>query len=43
VTSAAPTTVNLSWNGLTAGTRYLGVLSYSDGSNTIGRTLVALN
>ena len=36
--------MNLAWSNLAAGTRYLGVLSYTDGSNNpIGRTLVSLN
>ena len=30
------------WAGLTAATRYLGSVSYSDGTNDIGQTLVAI-
>ena len=44
VTTGTNATVNLTWSNLAAGTRYLGVLSYTDGSNNpIGRTLVSLN
>ena len=43
VTTATNATVNLAWSGLAAETRYLGALLYSNGSNPIGRTLVALN
>jgi hypothetical protein len=28
------------WNGLTAGTRYLGVIDWGDGSTTVGRTTI---
>jgi hypothetical protein len=44
VTTGTNATVNLAWSNLAAGTRYLGVLSYTDGSNNpIGRTLVSLS
>ena len=38
-------TVNLTvgWSGLTAGVRYLGVLVFSDGSSTIGSTVVRID
>jgi subtilisin family serine protease len=42
VTTAVPATVTLGWSGLTAGTRYLGVVDYGDGTNTIGSTIVAV-
>lgn len=32
-----------SWSGLTAGTRYLGTLSYGDGTSTFARTVVRIN
>jgi hypothetical protein len=32
----------LGWSGLTAGTRYLGVVEYSDGSAVHGSTLVQI-
>jgi Fibronectin type-III domain/Bacterial pre-peptidase C-terminal domain len=35
--------VTASWSGLTAGTRYLGRISYSDGSSEIGSTIVSVN
>jgi hypothetical protein len=35
--------VTAAWSGLTAGTRYLGSLSYSDGTSTLGRTVVSVN
>ncbi len=47
--ATAPTTVGsplqltAAWTGLTAGTRYLGRLSYSDGSTTVGSTVVQVN
>jgi hypothetical protein len=31
------------WSGLTAGTRYLGQLSYGDGTSTLGGTVVHIN
>ncbi|MEU4192292.1 S8 family peptidase [Kribbella sp. NPDC026611] len=43
VTAATPFTVTASWSGLTAGTRYLGTLTYGDGTNTYGRTVIAVN
>jgi hypothetical protein len=42
VTLGNPATVTLSWSGLAAG-RYLGVVNFSDGTNAIGSTLVAVN
>jgi hypothetical protein len=36
-------TVTAAWSGLTAGTRYLGGLSYGDGTSTLGRTVVGVN
>jgi subtilisin family serine protease len=35
--------VTASWSGLTAGTKYLGRLAYSDGSGEIGSTIVSIN
>ncbi len=35
--------VTASWSGLTAGTKYLGRISYSDGSSEIGSTIVSVN
>jgi subtilisin family serine protease len=35
--------VTASWSGLTAGTKYLGRISYSDGSSEIGSTIVNVN
>jgi subtilisin family serine protease len=35
--------VTVSWSGLTAGTKYLGRISYSDGSSEIGSTIVSVN
>jgi subtilisin family serine protease len=35
-------TIELSWSGLTADTRYLGAVSYHDGSAEIGSTLVSI-
>ena len=42
VTLAQQVTFTLGWSGLTAGTRYLGVVEYSDGSATHGSTLVTV-
>jgi subtilisin family serine protease len=36
-------TVTTSWSGLTAGTKYLGRISYSDGTSEIGSTIVSVN
>ncbi len=38
----SPIQLTASWTGLTAGTRYLGRLSFSDGSSVVGSTLVAV-
>lgn len=42
-TVGATATLTVSWSGLTAGTRYLGRISYSDGSSEFGSTLVSIN
>jgi subtilisin family serine protease len=42
VTTAVPAIVNVGWGGLTAGTRYLGVVDFGDGSSTIGSTIVGV-
>ena len=39
VTGGVPATVTAAWSGLTAGTRYLGAVNFSDGTSTVGRTL----
>jgi hypothetical protein len=41
VTVGVRATVTVGWSGLTAGTHYLGVVDYSDGSAAIGSTIVA--
>ncbi|MEV4414677.1 S8 family serine peptidase [Catellatospora sp. NPDC049609] len=35
-------TVTATWSGLTAGVRYLGVLSFGDGTAPVGRTVLAI-
>jgi Subtilase family/Fibronectin type-III domain/PA domain/Bacterial pre-peptidase C-terminal domain len=35
--------ITVSWNGLTAGTKYLGRVSYRDGAGEIGGTIVSVN
>ena len=35
--------ITVSWSGLTAGTKYLGRVGYSDGSGEIGGTIVSVN
>ena len=40
---AAQTTVTASWTGLTAGTRYLGQLHYSDGADGSGSTVLRVD
>jgi hypothetical protein len=42
VTTGSPATVTIGWSGLTAGVRYLGVVSYTDGTNTLGQTIVSI-
>src|SRR6185295_8762723 len=42
VTTAVPASVTLGWSGLTAGTRYLGVVDFGDGTNVIGKTIVGI-
>jgi subtilisin family serine protease len=41
-TLGATATVDLSWSGLTAGSRYLGSVAYDDGGSVIGETLVSI-
>jgi hypothetical protein len=43
VTTGVPATVTLNWSGLTAGSRYLGVVTYGDGVSTLGRTIFGVN
>ncbi len=43
VTTGATVNNGLSWTGLTAGQRYVGSATYSDGSATVGRTIVNVN
>jgi pre-peptidase len=43
VQAAAQVTVTASWTGLTAGTRYLGRLQYTDGADGSGSTLVRVD
>jgi subtilisin family serine protease len=43
VTTGVVATVTLNWTGLVAGSRYLGVVTYSDGTMALGRTVVAIN
>jgi subtilisin family serine protease len=38
-----PVSLTLNWSGLTAGTKYLGSLAYSDGTNSVGRTIVRVD
>jgi subtilisin family serine protease len=40
VTTAQPATVTASWSGLDAGRRYLGAVTFDDGTTAITRTLV---
>jgi subtilisin family serine protease len=42
VTLGENATVTAAWSGLTAGTRYLGVIAYGDGSAEIGRSIVSV-
>jgi hypothetical protein len=43
VTTGVPATITLNWSGLTAGSRYLGVVTYGDGTSTLGRTIFGVN
>jgi subtilisin family serine protease len=42
VTMGVDTTVTVGWSGLTAGTRYLGLVALGDGTSEIARTIVGL-
>jgi hypothetical protein len=42
VTGGRPVSATLAWSGLTAGTRYLGAVNWTDGTAPAGRTLVAI-
>lgn len=43
VQTGQPATVTASWSGLTAGQRYLGLVSFNNGSTEAARTLVTVN
>jgi subtilisin family serine protease len=43
VTAGTPATVTATWSGLTAGQRYLGRISYGDGTATAGGTFVRVD
>ncbi len=43
VTTGQTANITLNWSGLTAGVRYLGTLTYSDGTSNIGRTVVGVH
>jgi len=43
VTAGTPVTVTAAWTGLTAGQRYLGRISYGDGTATAGGTFVRVD
>jgi hypothetical protein len=43
VTTGVPATITLNWSGLTAGSRYLGVVTYGDGVSTLGQTIFGVN
>ena len=43
VTAGTPATVTAAWSGLTAGSRYLGRISFGDGTSTAGSTLVRVD
>jgi subtilisin family serine protease len=42
-TAGTPVTLTAAWSGLTAGSRYLGRLSYGDGTTTAGGTIVRVD
>ena len=42
-TTGQPAPINVAWTGLTAGTKYLGSVTYGDGTNAVGRTIVRVD
>jgi hypothetical protein len=42
-TLGASANITVSWSGLTAGTKYFGRISYSNGTSEIGATLVRVD
>jgi subtilisin family serine protease len=42
VTLGKPATVTAAWTGLTQGSRYLGLIEFSDGTNPLGATVVSV-
>jgi len=42
VTLGGTASVTAGWSGLTSGTRYLGVVSFGDGTSSVGQTIVAI-
>ena len=43
VTLAGSATVTAGWQNLTAGSHYLGLVQYTDGTNPVGQTIVSVN
>src|SRR5207244_13210222 len=43
VALGGPATVTVAWSGLTAGTHYLGLIEYGNGTGAVGRTIVAVD
>ena len=42
-TTGQPAPMSAAWTGLTAGTKYLGSVTYGDGTNAVGRTIVRVD
>lgn len=43
VTLGGSASVDVAWSGLTAGVRYLGVIAFGDGTDSVGQTLVSID
>lgn len=42
-TTGQPAPITASWTGLTVGTKYLGSVTYGNGTSAIGRTIVRID
>src|SRR5262249_6193083 len=42
VTLGKPATITASWTGLNPGSRYIGLIGYSDGTNPLGVTVITV-
>jgi len=42
-TTGQPAPISVAWTDLTAGTKYLGSVTYGDGTTAVGRTIIRVD